>query len=168
MNSAELAFYVLGALILLFAGLVVTAKNTVHGILFLVIDFLAVALLYAAMNSMFVAAIQVLVYAGGIVVLYLFVVMLVKLQPDHEAVSDPRRKSVLGGVLAAAVLAELAGLAVYAAVSPAPPAETAIPVGFVEAIGMTLYTDYLIPFELASMLLLVAMVGAIILARREV
>ena len=64
-----ITFYTLGGLVLLFALLVVSTRNTVHAILFLVIDFLGVALLYASMNSMFVAAIQVLVYAGGIVVL---------------------------------------------------------------------------------------------------
>jgi NADH-quinone oxidoreductase subunit J len=168
MTAAHITFYALGALILLFACLVVTTKNTVHGILFLVIDFLAVALLYAAMNSMFVAAIQVLVYAGGIVVLYLFVVMLVKLHPGQEDVIDPRRQSAWGGIIAAAVLVELAVLAVYNAVSPTLPAEAVSTAGFVEPIGMALYTDYLIPFELASVLLLVAMVGAIILARREI
>src|SRR5690349_16345636 len=112
MDSAHLAFYALGALILVFAVLVVTAKNTVHGILFLVVDFLAIALLYASINSMFVAAIQVLVYAGGIVVLYLFVVMLVKLKRAPEEIVDPNRRSALGGIMAAAVLAELAALAV--------------------------------------------------------
>ena len=101
MNAATITFYALGAIILLFGLLVVTARNTVYSILFLVVDFLAVALLYAAMNSMFVAAIQVLVYAGGIVVLYLFVVMLVNLKRPPEEHQDPNRHSTLGGIMAA-------------------------------------------------------------------
>ena len=165
--TADITFYGLGGLILLFALLVVTARNTVHCILFLVVDFLAVAMLYAAINSMFVAAIQVLVYAGGIVVLYLFVVMLVKLKRPAEEVSDPNRHSTIGAVMATAVLVELTALAVYNVARPGPPTATLSPVGFVEPVAMALYSDYLIPFELASMLLLVAMVGAIILARRE-
>jgi NADH-quinone oxidoreductase subunit J len=160
-----MTFYVLAALILVFAVLVVTAKSTVHGILFLVADFLAVALLYAALNSLFVAAIQVLVYAGGIVVLYLFVVMLVRRGP--EAARVPERQNALGVFLAGAVLVELASLGVWAALRPAPASGSTGNPGTIEAIGTALYGDYLIPFEVASMLLLVAMVGAILLARRE-
>ncbi len=165
-----LTFYTLAFLILVFAALVVTAKNTVYSILFLVGDFLAVALLYAAMNSMFVAAIQVLVYAGGIVVLYLFVVMLVNLKRPAEEAVAPQRHGLIGWLLSAAVLGELVFLGVYNAFRTAagpnlgPAGGT---VGFVENVGVALYADYLIPFEVASMLLLVAMVGAIILARRE-
>jgi NADH-quinone oxidoreductase subunit J len=167
MTAAEFTFYALGALILLFGVLVVTARNTVHCILFLVVDFLAIALLYASMNSMFVAAIQVLVYAGGIVVLYLFVVMLVRLKRAPEEIVDPNRQSAVGGIMAAVVLVELAALVVYNAVAPPPPTGAVSTVGLVEPVAMALYTDYLVPFEVASMLLLVAMVGAIILARRE-
>src|SRR5262245_6898564 len=143
-----ITFYLLAGLIVLFALLVVTARNTVYSILFLVVDFLAVALLYAAMNSFFVAAIQVLVYAGGIVVLYLFVVMLVNLKRAPEEHVDPNRRSRLGGIMAAAVLGELAVIAVYGAVSPAMPAATgATTVGNVEQVALALYADYLIPFE---------------------
>ena len=162
-----ITFYALAGLLVIFALLVVTARNTVYSILFLVVDFLSIALLYASMNSFFVAAIQVLVYAGGIVVLYLFVVMLVNLKRAPEEHVDPNRRSRLGGVMAAAVLGELAVIALYSAVSPAPAAAGQAPVGDIEQVAMALYADYLIPFEVASMLLLVAMVGAIILARRE-
>lgn len=159
-----ITFYLLGALILGFALLVVTARSTVHGILFLVADFLAVALLYAAMNSMFVAAIQVLVYAGGIVVLYLFVVMLVnqKRVAHGEAV---RRRNLIGSALAVALLAEIGALALHQTIRPV--ATPGASPGLVEPVALALFSDYIIPFEVASMLLLVAMVGAIILARRE-
>ena len=167
MTAAAVTFYGLGGLILLFGLLVVTARSTVHSILFLVGDFLLVALLYASMNSMFVAAIQVLVYAGGIVVLYLFVVMLVNLKRAPEEVRDPNRHSLLGGLMAAAVLGELAVIGVYNAILPTPAQGGVSTVGLVEPVAIALYADYLIPFEVASMLLLVAMVGAIILARRE-
>ncbi len=161
-------FYTLAALILGLAILVVTVKNTIHSILFLVVDFLAVALLYAVMNSFLMAAIQVLVYAGGIVVLYLFVVILVNLKRPPEQHTDPNRHGVLGGLMAAAVLGELVVIVVYAALLPeAGASEAAARVGSVETVAMTLFTQYLIPFEVASMLLLVAMVGAIILAKKE-
>jgi NADH-quinone oxidoreductase subunit J len=166
-----IAFYVISALILGFAVLVITTRNTVHSVLFLVLNFLAVAALYVLLTAQFLAVIQILVYAGGIVVLYLFVVMLVNLKRPPEVHADPHRRSSLGFSLSVLVLAELAAIVVYGRLTPAPVAATAegtdLAVNNVERIGYLLYTDYLIPFEVASMLLLVAMIGAIVLAKRE-
>ena len=168
--AQAIAFYTIAAFILGFAVLVVTTKDTVHSVLFLVLDFLFVAALYVMLGAQFLAVIQVLVYAGGIVVLYLFVVMLVNLKRPPEAHQDPHRRSKLGLALAAAVLVELAVIVAsgYArAAGPTVPA-AALPVtGNTEQVGWLLYTSYLIPFEIASMLLLVAMIGAIVLAKRE-
>jgi NADH-quinone oxidoreductase subunit J len=168
--AEAIAFYTIAAFILGFAILVVTTKDTVHSVLFLVLDFLFVAALYVLLKAPFLAVIQVLVYAGGIVVLYLFVVMLVNLKRPPEAHQDPHRRTRLGFGLAAAVLLELGGIATYGYLKPLPPAAAtpAIPVtGNTEQVGWLLYTSYLIPFEIASMLLLVAMIGAIVLAKRE-
>ena len=166
-----IAFYVISALILGFALLVVSTKNTVHAVLFLVLNFLAVAALYVLLTAQFLAAIQVLVYAGGIVVLYLFVVMLVNLKRPPEDHAAPQRRPWLGFALGAAVLAQLViilmlgGLGSSTDFTAAQNSDLAL--NNVEGVGRLLYTDYLIPFEVASMLLLVAMVGAIILAKRE-
>jgi NADH-quinone oxidoreductase subunit J len=169
--AEAIAFYTLSAFILGFAVLVVTTKDTVHSVLFLVLDFLFVAALYVLLGAEFLAAIQVLVYAGGIVVLYLFVVMLVNLKRPPEAYSDPRRRSAIGFGLAIAVLVELAAIAGWSYAKPIQVVASAaaeLPVtGNTEQIGWLLYTSYLIPFEIASMLLLVAMIGAIVLAKRE-
>jgi NADH-quinone oxidoreductase subunit J len=165
-----IAFYVLSAFILGFAVLVVSTRNTVHAVLYLVLNFLAVAALYVLLTAQFLAVIQVLVYAGGIVVLYLFVVMLVNLKRPPEDHSAPHRHSWIGFGLSALVLLELAVIIGYGSVAPAGPPNAQnsdLAMYNVEQIGMLLYTDYLIPFEVASMLLLVAMVGAIILAKRE-
>src|SRR5256712_12719693 len=148
--AESFTFYVLAALILLFGVAVVTTKNTVPSVLYLIGDFLAVALLYASMNSLFVAAIQMLVYAGGIVVLYLFVVMLVNLKRPPEEHQDPNRRTKLGFGLAAAVLIELAAIAGYGYAKPAPAlvgaAAAPMPVsGNTERVGWLLYTSYLIP-----------------------
>jgi NADH-quinone oxidoreductase subunit J len=169
MTGQAIAFYTLAAGILGFAVLVVTTKDTVHSVLFLVLDFLFVAALYVLLGAPFLAAIQVLVYAGGIVVLYLFVVMLVNLKRPPEAHHDPRRRTRLGFGLAAAVLIELGAIAAYASAYPTTPiAPDSIRMGGnTEQVGWLLYTSYLIPFEIASMLLLVAMIGAIVLAKRE-
>jgi len=170
--AEAIAFYFIAACILGFAVLVVGTKDTVHSVLFLVLDFLFVAALYVLLGAQFLAAIQVLVYAGGIVVLYLFVVMLVNLKRPPEAHSDPHRRTKLGFGLAAAVLIELGAIAALAYARPgtavAAAATPALPVvGNTEEVGWLLYTSYLIPFEIASMLLLVAMIGAIVLAKRE-
>jgi len=162
-------FYVLSALILGFAVLVISTSNTVHSVLFLVMNFLLVAMLYVLLGAEFLAVIQVFVYAGGIVVLYLFVVMLVNLKRPPEVHQDPRRQARLGLAVAGAVLAELVAIIVYSSsTSPAVAAAgQTVKGGNVEQVGWLLYTDYLIPFEVASILLLVAMVGAIVLAKRE-
>ena len=164
-----IAFYVLSAFILGFAVMVISTRNTVHCVLFLVINFLFVAALYVLLGAPFLAVIQILVYAGGIVVLYLFVVMLVNLKRQPEAHSDPRRRSRLGFALAAIVLVQLAAIAVGGGgtVNPVPFPATA-GMGNTEQVGLMLYTDYLIPFEVASILLLVAMVGAIVLTKKEI
>jgi NADH-quinone oxidoreductase subunit J len=165
-----IAFYVISALILGFAVLVISTRNTVHAVLFLVLNFLAVAALYVLLTAQFLAVIQILVYAGGIVVLYLFVVMLVNLKRPPEDHSAPQRRTWIGVGLSVLVLVELAAIIGYGAMAPAGAANAQssdLAINNVERIGMLLYTDYLIPFEVASMLLLVAMVGAIILAKRE-
>jgi NADH-quinone oxidoreductase subunit J len=169
--AQAIAFYTIAACILGFAVLVVTTKDTVHSVLFLVLDFLFVAALYVLLNAPFLAVIQVLVYAGGIVVLYLFVVMLVNLKRPPEAHRDPHRLTKLGFGLAGAVLIELGAILVSGYMkTPAVVAaatETLPVTGNTEQVGWMLYTSYLIPFEIASMLLLVAMIGAIVLAKRE-
>jgi NADH-quinone oxidoreductase subunit J len=169
--SEAIAFYTLAALILGFAILVITARSTVHSVLFLVANFLFVAALYALLGAQFLAVIQVVVYAGGIVVLYLFVVMLVNLKRPPEVHKDPHRRSRLAFVMACVLLAEIGAIALWGYARPAMTATAlATPMTAsqnVEQVGWLLYTTYLVPFEVASMLLLVAMVGAIILARRD-
>lgn len=171
----SVAFYTLATLILGLGVLVITARNAVHSVLFLVLNFLLVAVLYVTLDAEFLAVIQVLVYAGGIVVLYLFVVMLVNLKRAPEQHADARRLSTVGMALAGVVLLEVVGIAVYATMQDPEPVvaraarefPAAVQGGNTQELGWVLYTDYLIPFELASMLLLVAMIGAIVLARRN-
>src|SRR3954449_12131653 len=119
--AQAIAFYTLAAFILGFAVLVVSTKDTVHSVLFLVLDFLFVAALYVLLEAPFLAVIQILVYAGGIVVLYLFVVMLVNLKRPPEAHQDPHRMTKFGLGLAVAMLVELImiGASSYAGAVPA-------------------------------------------------
>ena len=168
-----IAFYSLAVLIVALGVAVVTARNTVYSVLCLVANFLCVAMLYVLLHAEFLAVIQVLVYAGGIVVLYLFVVMLVNLKRGAEVHHDPNRRDRLGLVVAGAVMAEFVAIALYAFLPPRAAAGAAAVAarppgaGNVEQVGRALYVDYLVPFEVASILLLVAMIGAIVLAKRE-
>ena len=173
MSIDAFVFYTLATMIVGFGILVISARSAVHSVLFLVLDFLFVAALYVTLNAEFLAVIQVMVYAGGIVVLYLFVVMLVSLKRAPEEHADSRRLGVIGMALVGVVLLELVAIAVSSpgAASAAGRGAQTFPAGIArgntQELGWAIYTDYLIPFELASMLLLVAMVGAIILARRS-
>src|SRR5918992_5443974 len=103
-----ITFYTLSAFILGLAILVVTVRNTLYSALLLAADFLLVALLYASMNNLLLAVIQVMVYAAGIVLVYVFVVILVNLKRPPEQQPDSGRYRPMGAILAAAVLAELA------------------------------------------------------------
>ena len=180
--AEAIVFWTLAVLILGLGIMVISARSAVHSVLFLVVNFLLVAVLYVTLSAEFVAVIQVLVYAGGIVVLYLFVVMLVNLKKAPERFADPRRVARSGLILAGVVLAEVIAIGVYSAAAGGGPTATAAlgaadtpfadcGSGLVscntEQLGWVLYTSYLIPFEVASMLLLVAMIGAIVLAKRH-
>src|SRR3989442_8771951 len=139
--AQAIAFYTIAAFILGFAIMVVSTRNTVHSVLFLVMNFLFVAALYVLLGAEFLAVIQVLVYAGGIVVLYLFVVMLVNLKRPPEAHEDPHRRTRLGFGLAIAVLLELAAISGYASSRPVVPvaAAASLPVsGNTEQVGWLL------------------------------
>src|SRR5438034_6129719 len=120
-----IAFYTLAAFILGFAIMVVSTRNTVHSVLFLVLNFLFVAALYVLLGADFLAVIQVLVYAGGIVVLYLFVVMLVNLKREPEAHEDPHRRTKLGFGLSVAILVELGAIGAYSSTREPAPLTTA-------------------------------------------
>ncbi len=166
--GTAIAFYLLAALILVGAVLVVTAKSAVHSVVWLVGTIVSVAALYVVQHAEFLAVIQILVYAGGIVVLYLFVVMLVNLKRPAEALVHAQRRDRWALVLAGALLAQFAAVAFYAFDTPAGPATVVSSArGNVVDVARALYVEYLVPFEVASVLLLVAMIGAIVLARRD-
>jgi NADH-quinone oxidoreductase subunit J len=146
----------------------VLSRNSVHSALFLVVNLFCVAVLYLSLNAEFLAVVQVIVYAGAIVVLFLFVITL--LNPGQAETPDQlRNQGPLAGVLAA-ILLVVAGLAILSGVAtsrlPATPPDVST-VDNVHAIGSLLYSSYLFPFEATSLLLLVAIVGATVLAKRR-
>ncbi len=166
LGYAGIFFYALAAMALGASLMVVTRRNPVHSAMFLVFAFFCVAGVYVTLSAEFLAAVQVLVYAGGIVVLFLFVIMLVPLDP---AVKPMRIRQGAATLLVTAMVAS-AFIVIYGQIR----GETAVTAageaasGTIEAVGVELYTRYLLPFEVASVLLLVAMVGAVVLARKQI
>jgi NADH-quinone oxidoreductase subunit J len=160
------AFAVLALLAVGSALGLVLKKNAIHGALFLVVNLGTVAALYLTLGVEFLAAAQVIVYAGAIMVLFVFAIM-VLIPGKEETGPDPRRRYRLLAIpVAAGLLLELAVIMRAGSGRAAAPA-AATPPGGVEAIGRLLFTDYLFPFELTSVLLLAAMVGVLVLARRR-
>ena len=163
-------FYFFGALAVIASLLVIAQRNPVYSVLLLIASFGALSGLYILLDAPFAAAVQIIVYAGAIMVLFLFVVMLLN-APHEDTDYDERTHPLLrpgpmrfGAVLAVALIAELA----WALVRSAPPSTFAnAPVTSVSAIGRSLFTDYALQFEVTSILILVAMVGAVLMARRE-
>ncbi|MEW6364600.1 MAG: NADH-quinone oxidoreductase subunit J [Acidobacteriota bacterium] len=159
------AFYPLALLTIVAALVVVSRKNPVHSVLALVICFIGVAAIYIVLHAEFLAAVQILVYAGGIVVLYLFVVMLVSLRQGETAKTARHRLPAI--ILAVMLFAELIVVFVRATPSAAQPSPV-MTGSATQALGRVLLVEYLLPFEIASLLLLVAMIGAIVLAKKRV
>lgn len=158
------AFLLIAAVAVVSALGLVLKRNAIHGALFLVVNLGSIAALYLMLGAEFLAAAQVIIYAGAIMVLFVFAIM-VLIPGKEETGPDPRRRyRLVAGPLGALLLVEL-GLAL-ASRRPAPGAAPA-PAGSVETIGRLLFTDYLFPFELTSVLLLAAMVGVLLLARRR-
>lgn len=162
----EKLFFFLSFLAILSALMVVISKNPVHSVLYLILTFFTLSGLYILLNAQFISIVNLIVYAGAIMVLFLFTIMFLHLKDD--AFGGKR----LGFNIACIVLASvLAGLLVSKiASSPIDVADQAnfdTQIGMVENLGKELFSRYLIPFELVSVLFLSAMVGAVMLGKRE-
>src|SRR5215471_18004883 len=160
---AHVAFFAIAAIAVASALGLVMRPNAIHGALFLVVNLVSVAALSLKLGAEFLAAAQVIVYAGAIMVLFVFAIM-VLIPGKEETGEDPRRPYRLVGVLVgAALLLELVII-----VGRQLPTAGGPPVaGSADTIGRVLFTQYLFPFELTSVLLLAAMVGVLLLARRR-
>jgi NADH-quinone oxidoreductase subunit J len=162
-------FYLFGLIAVAAALLFVTRKSPVAAALWLVTTLFALAALYVMMDAQFIGAIQVLVYAGAIMVVFLFVVMLLNLGHASD-VGDIRGRwgKLAAGGLGLALLAEI--LALQRQRLPRPPRVDTVPTGVIESVAGPLFAAdrYLLAFEVTSLLLLAAIVGAVVLAKRRV
>ncbi|HEX6064608.1 MAG TPA: NADH-quinone oxidoreductase subunit J [Longimicrobiales bacterium] len=167
----ELLWWVFAALALGGAIGMISGRNPVACLLFLVLSFFSLAALYVLLGAHFIAATQVIVYAGAIMVLFLFVIMLLNLGHDYHA--DVRRGAwivvgfVCTGLMGWALSRTLRGPGVTENAAPAIEASVR-ELGAVGAIAQPLFRDFLVPFELTSILLLVAIIGAVLLAKRRI
>lgn len=164
-----IAFSIIAVVAVVGAAGMVLARNAVHSALFLVANLFCVALLYLSLNADFLAVVQVIVYAGAIMVLFLFVVTL--LNPSQRETPDRLHgQPWVAGVLALVLLLEVAGVILSGVFTTIRSSATPPAVDWsdnVHAIGTLLYSQFLFPFELTSILLLVAIVGATVLAKRR-
>jgi NADH-quinone oxidoreductase subunit J len=161
-----LLFILFGAMAIGCALAVVAQRNPLYSAISLVGVFISLACLYVMLAAPFIAAVQVIVYAGAIMVLVVFVIML--LNVEEEARRRPRLRFLVPAAvaLAAVLIAEVAFILVSVQESHVVPMSSASDVGLTQSIGSALFTRYLLPFEITSILLLMAIVGAMTLARR--
>jgi NADH-quinone oxidoreductase subunit J len=164
MNVSEVLFYFLSALALGSAIMVVTSKNPIYSVLWLIICLVAISGHYILMNAQFLGIVNLIVYAGAIMVLFLFVIMLMNLNADTEPQKNKWMKLagvVSGGCLLLVIVAALKNAEVkgQAAIGQGD-------IGLIEQLGKALFTDYVVPFEISSVLFLSAMVGAVVIGKR--
>lgn len=158
-------FYFLSFLAVLSAFMVVYSKNPVHSVLYLIVTFFAIAGHYILLNAQFLAAVHVIVYAGAIMVLFLYVIMMLNLNKDTEPHKSNYLKlaaTVAGGIFMIVLIGSLKGVEKIENLNAANQSA-----GLIKNLGQVLYRDYMLPFEMASILFLAAMVGAVMLGKNE-
>ncbi|MFA6086405.1 NADH-quinone oxidoreductase subunit J [Mucilaginibacter sp.] len=158
-------FYFIAFLSIFFSILVISAKNPVHSILYLILTFFTFTIHYILMNAQFLAIVNFIVYMGAILVLFLYTLMLINLNKESEPVKPFMIKIAAvfgGGILAVALVSSLKSLGASDPVVLKNPE-----LGLVKNLGKILFNEFLLPFEVSSILLLSAMVGAVLLATKD-
>jgi NADH-quinone oxidoreductase subunit J len=164
MSPTMLFFILIGSVSIAGAIGVVASRQPVHSALFLLTNFVTLAVMYVMLDAQFLAAAQVIIYAGGIVILILFVIMLIggdRMENGGGRIWFPYAGILLGVLLISIMVYSFA----TGAFGP-PPAGAVTQGGAPETLGMVLFTRYILPFEMVAILLLVALIGALLLARR--
>jgi NADH-quinone oxidoreductase subunit J len=164
MSITEILFWGLAGMSLFSALMVITSKNPVFSVLWLIVTFFTISGHYILLNAQFLAVVNIIVYAGAIMVLFLFVIMLMNLSKDTEPQKSKWLKmagAVAGGCLLLVLIAALRNT------------ETRMTemgtgdIGLIQNLGRVLFTEYVVPFEIASILFLSAMVGAVVIGKRD-
>jgi NADH-quinone oxidoreductase subunit J len=165
MSTTEILFWFLTALALMGALMVVSSRNPVHSVLWLILVFFAISGHYILMNAQFLAIVNMIVYAGAIMVLFLFVIMLMNMNADSEPQKNKWLKmagAVASGTLMLVLVAALRDTETKFRSLDGPEGQ----IGLIGQLGQVLFTDYVVPFEISSVLFLSAMVGAVLIGRK--
>lgn len=163
MPITEILFWTLSIVSILAALLVIFSKNPVHSVLWLIVVFFTISGHYVLLNAQFLAIVNMIVYAGAIMVLFLFVIMLMNMNADQEPTKSKWMK--IAGVISGGSLMLLLIASLKNSSSTTVGEEAGI--GLIQQLGKTLFSEFVVPFEISSVLFLSAMVGAVILGKKE-
>ena len=166
MGITPILFWVLSVMALFSALMVITSKNPVHSVIWLIMVFFAISGHYLLMNAQFLAIVNIIVYAGAIMVLFLYVLMLMDLKKETEPQKNRWLKlagAVAGGSLLLVLVAALRKADIAREITETRTGD----IGLIENLGKTLFSDYVVPFEISSILFLSAMVGAVVIGKKE-
>lgn len=166
MGTTQILFWILSVMALFSALMVITSKNPMHSVIWLILVFFAISGHYLLMNAQFLAIVNIIVYAGAIMVLFLYVLMLLDLKKETEPQKNRWLKlagAVAGGSLLLVLVAALRKAEVVNDIAQTRVGE----IGLIENLGKTLFTDFVVPFEISSILFLSAMVGAVVIGKKE-
>ncbi len=166
MNLLEILFYVLSAFALVSAIMVLVSKNPIHSVLWLILVFFAISGHYILLNAQFLAIVNIIVYAGAIMVLFLFVIMLINIKKDSEPQKHLYVKFI--GVIAGGSFLTLL-ISLVKQSMPLVGKNVLLKegsIGLIHPLGKALFTDYVVPFEISSVLFLSAMVGAVLIGKK--
>ncbi len=166
-----LIFIAAGLVSIVASLLMVTRRNPVHSALWLIVAFFSIGIIYLALNAQFIAVAQVIVYAGAIMMLILFVIMLIHLETEQELTGKMTGGKIIASfitiILFLEVVAAVLSFGVMTGVKGQFTPEALAASGNVRSVGTVLYGKYMFPFEIASILLLIGIVGAVILSKRR-
>jgi NADH-quinone oxidoreductase subunit J len=166
MNITQILFWFLSVIALFSALMVITSKNPVHSVLWLILTFFAISGHYILLNAQFLAIVNIIVYAGAIMVLFLFVIMLMNLNKETEPQKSRWLKmagAIAGGCLLLVLVAALKDIDIKNQQSLVKVGD----IGLIRNLGKELFTTYVVPFEISSILFLSAMVGAVVIGKKE-
>lgn len=159
-------FYFVAFLSIFFALMTIFTKNPVHSVLYLVITFFTFTIHYILLNAQFLAAVNFIVYMGAIMVLFLFVLMLLNLNKDTEPLKSNLVK-IMGVIAGLCLLVTMVGAFRLVEITGPMGDSAASDIGLVKPLGQVLFNEFLLPFEISAILLLTAMIGAVLLAKKD-
>jgi NADH-quinone oxidoreductase subunit J len=165
MSITEILFWFLSVLALTGALMMVTSKNPVYSVLWLIVVFFAISGHYILLNAQFLAIVNIIVYAGAIMVLFLFVIMLMNLNADNEPQKN-KWLQLAGAVAGGSLLLVMVAALRTSETLTAQQTNDGGPAGLIHNLGMVLFKEYVLPFEVSSILFLSAMVGAVVIGKK--